>query len=254
MEIRDVVAVVTGGARGLGYTFARELARAGASVAVGDVDEEGLRRLAREAAGLPGRVVTAPLDVSQEPSVRGFVEAAFEQLPGINTLVNNAGVLMDGLLVAEQGDWVKRLPLGLWRKVTDVNLTGAFLMAREVAAGMLERGTAGGLVVNVSSLAGAGNAGQSAYAASKAGLDAATRSWALELAPRGIRVAGIAPGVVETPMIENVSEEARAELLSQILVGRFGRPEEVWLALKFVIECEFFSGRVLAVDGGARMG
>jgi 3-oxoacyl-[acyl-carrier protein] reductase len=254
METRDVVAVVTGAASGLGYTFAWELARAGASVAAGDVHEEGLERLVEETAGFPGRVVTARLDVSQEPSVKAFVKEAFEHLPGINTLVNNAGVLMDGLLVDDQTDWVKRLPLGLWRKVLDVNLTGAFLVAREVAAEMLERKTAGGLIVNVSSLARGGNAGQSAYAASKAGLDAATRSWAMELGPKGIRVAGIAPGVVETPMIDNISDDARADLLSQVLVGRFGRPEEIWLALKFVVECEFFSGRVVAVDGGARMG
>ena len=136
--------------------------------------------------------MTARLDVSQEASVRAFVDEAFEQLPGINTLVNNAGVLLDGLKVAEQSDWVKRLPLGLWRKVLDANLTGTFLMAREVAAGMLERKTAGGLIVNISSLARGGNAGQSAYAASKAGMDAATRFWALELGAKGIRVAGIA--------------------------------------------------------------
>ena len=253
MELSNVAAVITGAARGLGYTFARELARAGASVAAGDLDEEGLQRLTEETRGLPGRVVTARVDISQEPSVKAFVAEAFRQLPGINTLVNSAGILLDGLLVSDQTDWVKRLPLAQWRKAMDVNLTGSFLMAREVAAAMLERRVGTGLIVNVSSLARSGNAGQSAYSASKAGLDAATRSWAMELAPQGIRVVGIAPGVVTTPMIESVSEEARQVLRSRILVERFGKPEEIWLALKFVIECEFFCGRVLEVDGGATM-
>jgi len=245
--------MVTGAARGLGYTFARELARAGACVAAGDVDEEGLHGLVEETRGLPGRVVAAKVDISQEASVKAFVSESFRQLPAINTLVNNAGVLLDGLLVSGQSDWVKRLPLAQWRKAVDVNLTGSFLMAREFAAAMLERRTGPGLIVNVSSLSRSGNAGQSAYSASKAGLDAATRSWAMELAPLGIRVAGIAPGVVATPMIEHVSAEAREALRSRILVERFGEPGEIWLALRFVIECDFFCGRVLEVDGGARL-
>jgi 3-oxoacyl-[acyl-carrier protein] reductase len=253
MRIENARALVTGAASGLGYRFALELARAGAGVAAVDVDAAGLRALSAEAAALPGRLETLVGDIADEAAVKAFVGDASERLGGINALVNNAAVLMDGVLVTEEDGWVRRLPTALWRKVMDVNLTGQFLVAREVAAAMLERREAEGVIVNVSSLARSGNAGQSAYGASKAGLDSATRTWALELAPHGIRVASIAPGVIDTPILENVSGEARAKLLAGIPVGRFGDPHEVWLALRFVLECGFFTGRVLEIDGGAQM-
>jgi 3-oxoacyl-[acyl-carrier protein] reductase len=215
-----------------------------------DVNAAGLAQLEREAAGLRGSVETIAGDVADEASVRAFVRQAGERVGPVNVLVNNAGVLLDGLLVQDDGGWVKRLPDAQWRRVLDVNLTGPFLVAREVAAAMLEQG-GGGVIVNLSSVARAGNAGQSVYAASKAGLDAATRTWALELAAHGIRVAGIAPGVIDTPILENVSDDARAHLLAGIPLGRYGTPHEVWLALRFILECDFFTGRVLEVDGGA---
>jgi 3-oxoacyl-[acyl-carrier protein] reductase len=123
-------------------------------------------------------------------------------------------------------------------------------MTREVGVRVVE-GREGGVVVNISSLSRAGNEGQSAYSASNAGVDAAMRSWALEFAPHGIRVAAIAPGVVQTPILDNVSDEARGVLLSRISLGRFGRPQEIWQALRFILECDYFNGRVLEVDGGA---
>lgn len=253
MRLEDARALVTGAASGLGYRFALELARAGAAVAAVDVNGDGLRALAEEAAGLPGRVETLVGDVSDEAAVRALVRDAGGRLGGVNVLVNNAAVLMDGVLVTEEDGWVRRLPTALWRRVLDVNLTGQFLCAREVAAAMLERREGEGVIVNVSSLARAGNAGQSAYGASKAGLDSATRTWALELAPHGIRVASVAPGVIQTPILENIAAEARERLRAGIPVGRFGDPGEVWLALRFVLECGFFTGRVLEVDGGAQM-
>jgi 3-oxoacyl-[acyl-carrier protein] reductase len=253
MRIEAVRALVTGAASGLGYRFALELARAGARVEAVDIDGDGLRALAGEAAGLPGRVETRVGDVSDEAAVKGFVREAAERMEGINVLVNNAAVLLDGLLVAEEDGWIRRLPTAQWRKVLDVNLTGQFLVAREVAAGMLERHEPEGVIVNLSSLARTGNAGQSVYGASKAALDSATRTWALELAPHGIRVASIAPGVIQTPILENISDEAREGLLSAIPLRRFGDPGEVWLALRFILECGFFTGRVIEVDGGAQM-
>jgi 3-oxoacyl-[acyl-carrier protein] reductase len=256
MQIGEVQALVTGAASGLGYRFALELAGAGAKVAAVDIDGEGLRRLAAESAGLPGVVETFVGDISDESAVKAFVRDADERLGGVNVLVNNAAVLMDGLLVTNEDGWIRRLPTAQWRKALEVNLTGQFLVAREVAASMLERhGERGGegVIVNISSLARSGNAGQSVYGASKAGLDSATRTWALELAPHGIRVASIAPGVIQTPILDNISDEARAGLLAAIPLGRFGDPREVWLALRFILECGFFTGRVLEVDGGAQM-
>jgi 3-oxoacyl-[acyl-carrier protein] reductase len=145
-------------------------------------------------------------------------------------------------------------PVRQWARVIEVNLTGPFHVARAVVQKMLEREVRDGVLVNVSSLARSGNVGQGCYAASKAGLDAATRSWALELAPAGIRVASVAPGVIQTPMLGEISEHALEHLKRTVPLGRIGRPEEVWLAVRFAIECDFFTGRTLEVDGGAAMG
>lgn len=251
MRIEDVRAVVTGAASGLGRTFALELAGAGAWVAAGDIDVAGLERLSAEAGELPGRLVTGKLDVSQEPSVVKFIGDISQQFGGLNVLVNNAGILRDGLLAADLDGWIKKLPMAQWKQVLDVNLTGGYLMAREVVADVLKRGTKQSVIVNISSISSAGNPGQSNYAASKAGLDACTRTWALELAAGGVRVAGIAPGVIETPILKHISDEAKDALHAGIPLGRFGTTHEVWLALKFILECDYFTGRVIEVDGGS---
>lgn len=252
MRLEDVRAIVTGAASGLGRHFTLELARAGASVAAGDLNAAGLDRLREECSGLPGRVSPGRVDVSQEPSVAAFVEEAARQLGGANVLVNNAGIVRDSLLVKDEGGWVRKMPAALWKQVMDVNLTGHFLMTREVVADMLTRGVGQGLVVNISSVVTrCSNPGQSNYAASKAGLEASTRAWSLELAPAGVRVCAVAPGLVETPILEEISPAAAEALLAGIPLGRPARPEEVWLALKFAIECDYFTGGVLEVDGGA---
>ena len=259
MKLTEVKAVVTGAAGGLGGYFALELVRAGAAVAAGDTNAAGLRRLVSEAEGLAGQLMVGKLDVTDEASVEAFCAQAAAQLGGLNVLINSAGILRDGRLLTREGDEVTRVPLAQWRKVLDVNLTGPFLMTREVAVHMLKGDAPDGdagekVVINLSSIARAGNPGQANYAASKAGLDAATRTWALELAPFGIRVGAIAPGVTETTFLEGISGDALTRLAGDIPLGRLGRPEDIWQAVRFLIECEFFTGRVLEVDGGATMG
>lgn len=251
MRIENVRAIVTGAASGIGYQLALQLATAGAFVAAGDLDEKGLQQLAAESEKLPGRVITRKLDVSQEPSVVEFVGEVSEQMDGVNTLINNAGILRDGLLAKGESGWVRRLPTLQWQQVIDVNLTGPYLMARETAAGIIKRKLKEGVIVNISSISSAGNPGQSNYGASKAGLDACTRTWALELAPYNIRVGGIAPGLIDTPLLRHISEEAKANLIAGIPLGRVGTTYEIWLAVKFTIECDFFTGRVIGVDGGS---
>jgi len=252
MRIDTLTALVTGAAQGLGRRFTLELLEGGARVAAGDLNEEGLAALTEEARDLPGTLVVAHLDVSNETSVKAFVGSAAARLGTPNLLVNNAGILRDGLLVVRDPEgFVRKLPTSQWKRVIDTNLTGPYLMTRETVALMIEHGAGPGLVVNISSVTGAGNAGQSNYAASKAGLDADTRTWALELAPHGIRVAGIAPGLTDTPMAEALAPDERAELITHIPLGRMGRPEEIWAGLRFIIECDFFTGRVLSIDGGA---
>jgi len=251
MRLEEVRAIVTGAASGLGRHFTLALAGAGARVAAGDINELALESLAVESAGWPGGVLALKLDVAQEASVTGFIKRAAEELGGANVLVNNAGILRDGLLAKDEDGWVKKLPFASWKQVMDVNLTGAYLMTREFAADVLKRGIKQSLVVNISSISRTGNPGQSNYAASKAGLDACTRTWALELAPYGIRVGGIAPGLVETPILRQISEEQLASLTASIPLKRVGTPEEIWLALKFIIEGDYFTSRVIEVDGGS---
>lgn len=255
MKLSNVRAMVTGAAGGLGGAFVLELAREGAWVMAGDTNAAGLRKLASDAEGMPGQVFVARLDITDEESVGEFVATAAERLEGLNTLLNSAGIARDGLLVSrgEDGE-LKKLPLAQWRKVIDVNLTGQFLMAREFAAHVVESGTRDAVIVNLSSIARAGNPGQSNYAASKAGLDACTRTWSLELARHGIRVGGVAPGVTETGFLEGFSEEALARLRAGIPLGRLGRPEEIWRAVRFILEDDFFTGRTVEIDGGAAMG
>ncbi|HEX8891389.1 MAG TPA: SDR family oxidoreductase [Pyrinomonadaceae bacterium] len=251
MQLENVKAIVSGAASGLGRCFALELIRAGAAVAAGDIDVNGLARLKAECENLPGRLLTLKLDISQENSVATFIAEVVKEFDGVNLLVNNAGILRDGLLAKEETGWVKKLPTAQWKQVLDVNLTGHYLMAREVAAEILKRGVKESVIVNISSISNAGNPGQSNYAASKAGLDACTRTWALELAPHGIRVAGIAPGVIETPILNNISDAAKEDLLEGIPLQRFGVPYEIWQALRFIVECEYFTGRIVYVDGGS---
>lgn len=251
MDIADARAIVTGAASGIGRCFALELCRAGAAVVGADIDKAGLGRLASDAAGARGRVDTVVCDVSREDAVRSCIQQAIGALGSVNLLVNNAAILRDGLLVSREDTFVRKLPTAQWRAVLETNLTGPYLMAREVAAHMLERQVRPALLVNISSLTREGNVGQSNYSASKSALDALTRTWALELAPHGIRVGGIAPGLVDTPMLAALAAGERDALEAKVPLGRVGQPREIWLALRFIIECDFFTGRVIAVDGGA---
>lgn len=245
MQLQDLKIIVTGGAQGMGAHFATRLAEAGAQVAVGDVNEEGL-------AALPSSIHRRRLDVSNEEDVISFVAWASEAMGGLNGLVNNAGVLRDGLLVRKDRKTgaISKLSKEAWDTVIGVNLTGATLMVREVVSKMLEAETRPGVIVNLSSIARHGNRGQSNYTAAKAALAANTVTWAKEFAPYGIRVGAVAPGMVETPMTAGMNEKAREAMINLIPVGRTGLPEDIWLAVKFVLECDYFNGRTIDVDGG----
>ena len=245
MQLSDLKVIVTGGAQGMGAHFARRLFEAGAKVAVGDVNEAGL-------AELPKGILTRRLDVSSEEDVIAFVAWAHEAMGGLNALINNAGVIRDGLLVKKDrntGEVVK-LSKKDWDTVIGINLTGATLMVREVVAKMVETDSRPGVIVNISSVARHGNRGQSNYSAAKAALATNTVTWSKEFAPFGIRVGAVAPGMVETPMTAGMNEKAREALIKAIPVGRTGQPEDIWLAVKFVIECDYFNGRTIDVDGG----
>lgn len=248
MELSNLKVIVTGGAQGMGAHFARRLHETGAKVAVGDVNEEGL-------AALPEGIHRRRLDVADEQDSASFVAWAAEQMGGLNGLVNNAGILRDGLLVKKDkatGEVVK-LSRADWQKVVDVNLTGATWMVRDVVAHMVETNQGPGVVVNLSSVARHGNRGQSNYVSAKAALAANTVTWAREFARFGVRVGAVAPGMIETPMTKGMNQRARDALVSMVPVGRIGEPEDIWKAVRFVFECDYFNGRCIDVDGGLVM-
>jgi 3-oxoacyl-[acyl-carrier protein] reductase len=254
MKLSDLKIIVTGGASGMGRHFAVRLVEAGAQVAIGDVNEAGLTETAGMCGG-PGKVHARKLDVSDEADVASFVGWAHGAMGGLNGLINNAGILRDGLLVKKDRETgaVKVLTKAQWDAVIGVNLTGATLMARDVVAKMVETGTKPGVVVNMSSIARHGNRGQSNYTAAKAALAANTVTWSKEFAPFGVRVGAVAPGMVETPMTQGMNQKARDALVAAIPVGRIGTVEDLWIAVKFVLECDYFDGRTIDVDGGLSM-
>jgi 3-oxoacyl-[acyl-carrier protein] reductase len=213
-----------------------------------DVNDERL-------AELPAAVHRRRLDVSSEAEVAPAVAWAAGKMGGLNCLINNAGILRDGLLVKKDratGE-VKKLSAEQWRAVIDVNLSGATYMVRDVVAHMAQTDERPGVIVNISSVARHGNRGQSNYVAAKAALAANTVTWSREFAPFGVRVGAVAPGMIETPMTQGMNQKAREALVAAIPVGRIGRPEDIWVAVKFVIECDYFNGRTIDVDGGLSM-
>ena len=255
MQLSSLKIIVTGAAQGMGAHFARRLAEAGAQVAAGDVKEDGLAALAESTRGLPGKVHVRNLDVADEADIGGFVDWAAGAMGGLNGLINNAGILRDGLLVKKDRTTgaVTKLTREQWDAVIGVNLTGATLMVRDAVAKMVSLDQRPGVVVNMSSIARHGNRGQSNYVSAKAALAANTVTWSREFAPFGIRVGGIAPGMIETPMTQGMNQKARDALVANIPVGRIGMPEDIWVAVRFVIECDYFSGQTIDVDGGLAM-
>ena len=247
MKLNECKIIVTGAAQGMGAYFATKLHEAGAKVAAGDVNEAGLE-------ALPKGISRRKLDVSNEQDCVSFVAWAHGEMGGLTGLINNAGILRDGLLVKKDRESGKiiRLTNDQWNAVIGVNLTGATMMARETVAKMVEAGQKG-VVVNMSSIARHGNRGQSNYSAAKAALAANAFTWAREWASFGIRCVAVAPGMIETPMTQGMNQKARDALVAAIPVGRIGVPEDIWLAVKFAIECDYFNGRTIDVDGGLSM-
>lgn len=245
MDIGGSGIIVTGGANGLGLALSRELAARGAKVGVIDVDREALEALEDTAGILP-----LLCDITHVESCAECVRAFVEEAGTLHALVNNAGVVANApLLNLRGGDEDVRT----WDRVISTNLNGAYYMTRAAASAMMQRRTRG-VMVNVGSICAAGNAGQGAYSAAKAGMRALTVTWAKELGPLGIRVAGIAPGYVETrTTLESMSEEVVRDWKKATPLRRMGSPDEVVDAVLFILGNDFFNGRTLELDGGLRM-
>ena len=255
MEIKDKTALVTGSARGLGFAMIQELADRGAKCVVTDIDEAGVAEAVKKLQATGARARGIVCDVSDETSVENLFRDVMEKEGCPDIAVLNAGILRDGLLVKKDrktGDVVK-MSKEQWDSVIGVNLTGATWMVRDTVAKMIETDQTPGVIVNMSSLARHGNRGQSNYVSAKAALASNTVTWAREFARFGIRVGAIAPGMIETPMTQGMNPKAKEALVGMVPVGRIGVPEDIWLGVKFIIECDYFTGRVVDIDGGVTM-
>ncbi|QJT34621.1 SDR family oxidoreductase [Aeromonas media] len=253
MDITGKVIAITGAGRGLGRAIALRLASQGAVLALIDVNRADLEVTEAEVRSRDGRCALFVCNVADEPEVEATFVAIEEQLGALHGLVNCAGILRDGMLIKmKEGELVEKMSLSQWQAVIDVNLTGTFLCGREGAA-LMAKGGQGGVIINISSIARAGNIGQSNYAASKAGVASLVVTWGRELARHGIRVMGIAPGVFATDMTAAMKPEAMARMQQAIPVGALGQGEQLAQTVQFILANDYLSGRIIDLDGGLRL-
>ena len=238
IDLRGRVAVVTGGARGIGYAIAGRLTEAGAKLSLWD------REGAEAAAGKLQGAVGLAMDVTKPETVAAALAETERRLGPVDILVASAGITGPNATVADY-------PVKAWRSVIDIDLTGVFLCNRAVVPGMAKRNY--GRIVNIASIAGKeGNPNAAAYSAAKAGVIALTKSLGKELAGTGVRVNAVAPAVIKTEMLAQMTEQHIQYMLSKIPMGRFGAAEEVaalvaWLASE---DCSFSTGAVFDISGG----
>jgi 3-oxoacyl-[acyl-carrier protein] reductase len=253
VDVRAKTILVTGAGRGIGRSLATHFAAKGANLALLDVNAQDVNETRERCTQLGVTARSYIADAANEDSVVGALDEVMVDFGTLEGLINNAGIVRDGMLVkVKNGQVVGKLSLAQWQAVIDTNLTGVFLCAREAAERMISRNVRG-VIVNVSSISRVGNAGQTNYSAAKAGVAAMTVVWAKELARYGIRVGAVAPGFIRTPMVEAMKPEALVKMTSPIPLGRLGEPEEIAHAVGFIFENDLFTGRCVEVDAGLRL-
>jgi 3-oxoacyl-[acyl-carrier protein] reductase len=253
MNLHNQVIVITGAAQGLGKAMAVEFAKQGALIALVDMQAEAVEAAAAEIEILGVKARGYAVDVTDENQVEETFAKIATDFGQINGLINSAGIMRDGMLLkVKEGRVVSKMPLEQFQSVLDVNVTGTFLCSREAATQMVETKSKG-VIVNISSVSRAGNAGQTNYSASKAAVATMTVSWAKELARFGIRTGCIAPGLVETAMAAQMRPDMREMFIKSIPAQRLAEVEELAHAAKFIFENDYFTGRTLELDGGTRV-
>ncbi|WP_022851335.1 3-oxoacyl-[acyl-carrier-protein] reductase [Limisalsivibrio acetivorans] len=241
------VALVTGGSRGIGRTVALKLASLGANVAVNYASSSAkAEEVVKEIEESGGKALAVKANVADEPSVKEMFASIEKELGTVDILVNNAGITKDGLIM--------RMKTEDWDAVIDANLKGAFLCTRFAVKGMMKKRY--GKIINISSVVGfMGNAGQANYVTSKSGLTGLTKSSALELSARGIRVNAVAPGFIETDMTGGLDEDVKNQMLERIPLKTFGSGEDVAGAVAFLAgsDSDYITGETIHVNGGMYM-
>lgn len=252
MNLLNSVIAITGAGQGLGRAMAVYLAAKGARIAIIDMQMEAMQETKAlvEQAGSNARIYSC--NVANEEQVEQTFAAIMGDFGALHGLVNNAGILRDGLMIKEKDGDILKLPLSQWQSVIDVNLTGVFLCGREAAAHMA-KAKQGGCIINISSIARAGNMGQSNYSAAKAAVVSLAVTWAKELSRFGIRANAVAPGMIATDMTAGMKPEMLEKMCAGIPAKRMGQPDEIAHAVSFLFENDYVSGRVIEVDGGLRL-
>jgi len=246
MGLKGKVALITGGAQGIGLTVGEELARKGAHVVLGDVNVEGAEKSAESIKSQGGSASAIQLNVVNSEEVQKSFASISKEFKLIDILVNNAGVTRDGLMV--------RMKEADWDLVLSINLKGCFLCSQQAAKQMMKQKE--GAIVNIASIVGLmGNFGQANYSASKAGMIGLTKTTAREVASRGIRVNAIAPGFIDTDMTRSLEEDIRKKLIEQIPLARLGEAKDIADCTAFLVsdQARYITGQVINVNGGMLM-
>jgi 3-oxoacyl-[acyl-carrier protein] reductase len=253
MDLKGKTVAVTGAARGIGRALSEQFAACGANLALIDLEADWLQDTLTACQRLGAQARSYSASVASESQLISTFDQIVADFGRFDGIVNNAGIVQDALLVkAKDGEVIGKMSLAQWQAVIDVNLTGVFLCGREAAARMVRLGN-GGVIVNISSISRAGNVGQSNYTAAKAGVASLVVVWARELARYGIRVGGIAPGFTQTTILDSIKPALLEKIVAPVPVGRLGRPDEISHAARFIFENDFFSGRLIELDGGLRI-
>ncbi len=253
MQLEGKLVVITGSARGIGRAMALAFSQKKANLALLDLSGEDLGRTRARCEEHGVEVRQYLCNVAKEQDVISTLDSVVADFGRLDVMINNAGITRDALLIkAHEGQVTSKMTLEQWNSVLDVNLTGVFLGGREAAERMIRLGQ-GGVIINTSSISRAGNVGQSNYAAAKAGVATLAVVWAKELARYGIRSAAIAPGFTRTEILESMKPEMIEKAISTVPLRRMAEPAEIAHAAVFIAENDYFSGRVLEVDGGQRL-
>ncbi|MBM95168.1 MAG: 3-oxoacyl-ACP reductase [Oceanospirillaceae bacterium] len=252
MNLQDKVIAITGAGQGLGRAMSVFLAEKGARIAVIDLNQEQMDETKRLIEEVGGSAETFVCNVADEAQVESTFTSIPVKLGPLFGLVNNAGILRDGLMVRQKDGEISKLSLSHWQAVIDVNLTGVFLCGREAAVQMIKGGE-GGCIINISSISRAGNMGQSNYSAAKAGVASLATVWAKELSRYNIRANAIAPGFIETDMTGSMPPQVLDKIISGIPLKRMGQPENIAHTVAYLMENDYVSGRVVEVDGALRI-